>query len=415
MTASNEIPPSPAPEDSSPSTRLVEVGRRFAQRIDTVNMPVYRGSSVLFDSLAETEAAGKAVGVGQRHASTYATVGTPTTFALMDAIADIEGGGVACRAALMPSGLAAITTALLAFLAPGDHLLVSDSVYGPMRVFCEGMLARIGVETEYFDPAAGDEIAERVRPRTRVIYLESPGSYTFEIQDVPAICAMARARGIVTMIDNAWGSPTFARPFDWGVDLSILPLTKYWSGHADVLMGAVVIRESLWPKLWATVRQLGLCVGGDDAFLVLRGLRTAEVRMQRHQQSALLVAQWLATRPEVARVLHPALPTHPQHTRWQRDFKGSSGLFSIELRGPTDAGAQRAALVALCEKRRHFHIGYSWGGFESLIMPARLNGLRHVAPWAGGPLIRLHIGLEDPEDLIADLETGFAAMATALG
>ncbi len=328
----------------------------------------------------------------------------------------------------MPSGLSAIALALLAFLRTGDHVLMSDSVYGPTRTFAQGMLARIGVETTFYDPAIGAGIEALMRPNTRVVYLESPGSYTFEIQDVPAICAVARRHGAVSMIDNAWASPVFARPFDWGVDVSLLPLTKYWSGHADVLMGAAVVREELWQPLWSAVRQTGTCVGGDDAFLILRGLRTVDVRMRRHEASGLALARWLQGRPEVARVLHPALGSHPGHALWRRDFSGSSGLFSFELRGdallaPTPGEAALTAvggehaqgriarrLAALCEGRRFFRIGYSWGGYESLIVPARLDGLRTVSPWAGGPLVRLHVGLEEPEDLIADLGAGFAAM-----
>lgn len=394
-------------------TRVVDAGRRLEARVATANLPVSRASTVLFDSLAQAEAAGKATGRGERHATTYGTAGTPGTMALADALVEVEGAGHACRAALMPSGLSAISTALLAFLSPGDHLLVSDSVYGPTRVFCDGMLARYGVRTEYYDPEIGADIERLIRPETRVIYMESPGSYTFEVQDVPAICAVARTRGVMTMIDNAWASPVFSRPFDWGVDASILPLTKYWGGHSDLLMGAVVVREERWLALWTAVRQLGVCVGGDDAWLVLRGLRTAEVRMRAHEKSALQVARWLAARPEVGSVLHPALESHPQHALWKRDFCGSSGLFSFELKAETfgsDAEAVARGLAALCDGRRHFGIGYSWGGFESLIMAAKIGSLRSARPWSGGPLVRVHIGLEEPSDLLADLADGFDAM-----
>lgn len=405
------------PDPSQPlSTRLAESGRTVEAAVNTANLPVHRASTVLFDSLAQAEAAGRAVGQGERHATTYGTVGTPTTMALMDALAEVEGGGHPVRAALMPSGLAAITTTLLAILVPGDHLLVTDSAYGPTRVFCDGLLARMGVETSYYDPAIGAGIASQIRPNTRLIWLESPGSYTFEVQDVPAICALARERGVLTMIDNTWASPVFARPFDWGVDLSMLALTKYWGGHSDLLMGAVVANEALWPRIWAATRQLGQCASGDDAYLVLRGLRTVEVRMRRHQENGLEVAHWLQRREEVESVLHPALFSHPQHALWRRDFSGASGLFSFSLEPGLfgDEARLRAAIAALCERRKHFAIGYSWGGFESLIMPAQIGHLRSVRPWAGGPLVRLHVGLEDPRSLIADLQAGFEAMEHAL-
>lgn len=389
-------------------TQLSSVGREVPVGIVTANLPVHRASTVMFDTLAQAAERGRDAMQGVRHASSYGTSGTITTHALMDALAQIEGGGHACRAALMPTGLSAITTALFAFLSPGEHLLMPDSVYGPARVFAQGMLARYGVHTTFYDPQ--QPIEPLIRPETRVIYLESPGSYTFEIQDVPAICALARARGIITMIDNAWASPVFSRPFDWGVDVSILPLTKYWSGHSDVLMGAVVIRESLWQPLWAAVRQLGISVGGDDAWLILRGLRTVEVRMRQHEQSALQVARWLQGRPEVASVLHPALPEFAGHALWKRDFSGASGLFSFELQpGLLDAGGRK--LAALCEGRRLYGIGYSWGGFESLIMPARIDSLRSARPWTGGQLVRLNIGLAAAQDLIADLAEGFEQMA----
>jgi cystathionine beta-lyase len=393
---------------SKPSSRLVAAGRHFDRPMATVNLPLTRASSVLFESLALAEAEGAAAIAGELHRSTYATSGTPTTFALMDALAEVEGAGHACRAAVMPSGLAAISVPLLAYCKSGDHVLMSDSVYGPARSFATTLLARYGVTTEFFDPLIGAGIEALLRPETRIIYLESPGSYTFEIQDVPAICAVARARGVLTMIDNAWASPVFARPFDWGIDISLLPLTKYWGGHADLLMGAAIVREEHWLPLWQAIRQMGICVGGDDAFMVLRGLRTADVRMRRHEATALEVARWLQGREEVAQVLHPALPSHPQHALFKRDFQGSSGLFSFELKSATPA-----QLAALCERRRYFRIGYSWGGFESLIMPAKLGSIRSIRPWTGGPLVRLHCGLEDAADLIEDLQDGLQAMKSA--
>jgi cystathionine beta-lyase len=411
--------PGPSPLTAAqPASRLVGSGRHVDAPATIASVPVYRASTVLFDSLSEAESAGRRGAQGVRHVTSYGVGGTPGTMALTDALCEIEGAGHDCRAALMPSGLNAISTLFLALLQPGDHLLVPDSAYGPTRAVCDGLMTRMGVVVEYYDPAtSAEDLLPRLRERTRMIYLESPGSYTFELQDVPAICALARARGILTAVDNAWASPVFARPFDWGVDASVLPLTKYWSGHSDVLMGAIVVREALWPQLWSAVKQMGVCVGGDDAFLVLRGLRTADVRMRRHQDNALAVARWLETRPEVRRVLHPGLASHPQHALWQRDFSGSSGLFSFEIDPAATGGLGagfNAATAAFSEGRRFFGIGYSWGGFESLIMPGRLSGIRTVRPWDGGALIRLHVGLEDPADLIADLGDGFAEMRQAV-
>lgn len=403
IPSSKETPPT----EPGLETALVETARRFEPKIGTANLPVYRASTVLFDSLEQARERGREAATGQRHASTYGTVGTPTTFALMDALAEIEGRGSACRAAVMPSGLAAITTALLAFLKPGDEVLMSDSVYGPARVFAQGMMTRLGIRPVFFEPQANaQEVAALITPATKVLYLESPGSYTFELQDMRALCAMARERGLISMVDNAWASPTFARPFDWGVDLSLIPLTKYWSGHSDVLMGAIVVREEHWLPIYQAVRELGLCVGGDDAFLILRGLRTAQVRMRQHEQGGLVVARWLQQQAEVLSVLHPGLPEHPQHDLFKRDFSGSSGLFSFEL----DPRISEQAIAALVNKRAHFGIGYSWGGYESLIMPANIGALRTIKPWQGGSLVRLHIGLESPDDLIADLDKGFEAM-----
>jgi cysteine-S-conjugate beta-lyase len=391
--------------DHDLSARLVEAGRKGVPHTPVANTPVYRASTILFNSIEQAQEVGPKTATGERHATSYGTVGTSTTFALMDALAEIEGRGHDTRAALAPSGLAAITTALLAFLKPGDHMLMSDSVYGPARTFANGLLASFGVTTSFFPPqASAQELEQFAQPNTKVLFLESPGSYTLEIHDTPALCAWARTKGIVSMIDNTWATPVFARPFDWGVDLSLMALTKYWSGHSDVLMGAMVVRSEHWLTLWKAVRQLGQCVGGDDAFLILRGLRTAEVRMRQHESSALHIARWLQSRPEVKSVLHPGLPDHPQHALWKRDFLGASGLFSFELQ----PGTSFAQVCAICNDRKHFGIGYSWGGFESLIMAAQITQLRTINPWTGGPLIRLNIGLEDPATLIADLEVGFA-------
>jgi cysteine-S-conjugate beta-lyase len=324
----------------------------------------------------------------------------------------------------MPSGLNAIATALIAYLKAGDHLLVIDSVYGPTRMFCDGVLARMNIQTTYFSPSATvEEITQLVQANTRVLYMESPGSYTFELQDVPAICKSIAIHNetrivddrVITMIDNAWGSPMFANAFDWGIDVSILPLTKYWSGHSDVLMGAVVVRDHLWLKLWSAEKTMGVCVSGDDAYLILRGLRTVAVRMQQQQETTLKIANWLQDHPAVASVLYPALPSHPQHALWKRDFSGASGLFSFELRANLFDGLtpeQRWSKMALlCDKRDHFGIGYSWGGYESLIMPARIDSFRSAKKWQQGPLVRLQIGLESAQDLIDDLATGLNSLS----
>ena len=394
------------PKSSSKTTRLISVSRTFDTKIASANLSVQRASTILFDNVAAAHAMGPRTAVGEKNASSYATVGTTTTFALMEAVAQLEGNGPGFRAALMPSGLAAITTLLMGLLKPGDHILVSDSVYGPMRMFCDTMLVKWGVSTTWIAPNCGAEIEAQIRPETKLIYLESPGSYTFELQDIPAICAIAKRHGVFTAIDNAWASPLYANPFEWGVDFSLVPLTKHWGGHADVLMGAIICSDANWPLIWPSIRQLGQCVSSDDAWLILRGIRTVDVRMRQCSENTQVVIDWLKTRPEVNSVLWPALPEHPQHAIWQRDYLGAAALFSFELK----PGTTTQQVHALCDHLEHFGIGYSWGGFESLIMPANLGGGRTLTPWTGGPLVRVNIGLESPDDLIADLATGFKRM-----
>ncbi len=376
-------------------------------RFRTPNPPVWHVSTVLFDDIAQLEAVRARVVAGDPDASMYGTFATPTTAALSRLLEAGEGGRVA---ALGPSGLAAITTAILSVVRPGDHLLVVDSVYGPVRQFCDGTLSRLGVATEYYDPLVGAGIAALIRPETSAIWLESPGTNTFEIQDVPAITAAARAADhrVVTMFDNTWGSPGLFRPFEHGVDLSILALTKYWGGHADLVMGAVLATDELFAAVRDTAGELGVCTNGEDAFLVTRGARTAELRIRAHEANALEVARRLAGHPRVGRVLHPALPDDPGHELWRRDFHGSSGLFSFELLTREGRPAGTAEAYAVTDRLAAgglFQIGYSWGGYESLVMPVAQFGVtRTVSPWVGGELIRLHVGLEPVEDQWAELE-----------
>jgi cystathionine beta-lyase len=324
-------------------------------------------------------------------------------------MAAIEGPACA-GVALAPSGLAAISLALLAAVGSGDHLLVSDSVYQPTRTLCDTVLKRLGVETTYYDPLIGRGIGTLFKPNTRAVFVEAPGSQSFEMQDIPAIAAKAHAHGALVVMDNTWATPLYFRALDAGVDLSIQAGTKYIGGHADLMIGMVSANAAAWRRLRETVGTLGLCVGPDDMFLALRGLRTLGVRLARHQESGLRVARWLAERPEVLRVLYPALESDPGHAIWRRDFSGACGLFAIVLKPAVPEAAVRAFLNAL----RLFGLGYSWGGFESLVIPFDCSGYRTATKWApGGPALRFHVGLEDVDDLIADLERGFTALAAA--
>ena len=386
--------------DLRPDTRLVVGGRDPFAYHGFVNPPVYHASTVLYPSAEDL--------IAHRARYQYGRRGTPTSEALEAAIQAIEGPGCA-GVALVPSGLSAIATALLAALESGEHLLVTDSAYRPTRTFCDGVLARLGIETTYYDPLIGAGIAGMFRPNTRTVFVEAPGSQSLEMQDVPAIAAAAHERGLTVLMDNTWATPLYFQAFAKGVDLSIQAGTKYIGGHSDVMLGTISANASLWPRLKETVTTMGLCVGPDDMYLALRGLRTLGVRLERHRQSALTLARWLRERPEVRRVLHPALEDDPGHAIWRRDFTGSSGLFSVVLE-PTGEAAVRALLNAL----ELFGMGFSWGGYESLVIVFDCAGYRTATRWApGGPALRFHIGLEDPNDLIADLERGFAAMAKA--
>jgi cystathionine beta-lyase len=381
-------------------TRLVTGGRDPFTHFGFVNPPVYHGSTVLYPSAADL--------VAHRGRYTYGRRGSPTSEALENALREIEGPTCA-GVALLPSGLAAIAAALMATLDSGDHLLVTDNVYRPARNFCNSVLKRMGIETTYFDPLIGAGIAALFRSNTRAVFLESPGSQSFEMQDVPAIAAVAKEKGAAVMMDNTWATPLLFRPLDHGVDLSIQAGTKYIVGHSDVMLGTVSANAELLPRLKAYVGSSGLCVGPDDIYLALRGLRTMSVRLRRHHESGLKVARWLAQRPEVLRVMHPGLPDDPGHAIWRRDFSGASGLFSIVLKP-----APQEAVFAFLDTLRLFGMGASWGGFESLVIYFDCTEYRTATAWnPGGPTLRFHIGLEDVDDLTADLARGFAAMARA--
>jgi cysteine-S-conjugate beta-lyase len=380
-----------------PATQAVQGGRRPEWTGGIVNPPVWRASTILYDDVAALRAGTKSNADGKLF---YGRRGTPTQWSLADALTEMEPG--AAGTMLYSSGVAALTTALLSVLRPGDQLLMTDSAYDPTRIFCDRLLKSFGIETRYYDPLIGGDIAALISEKTRAIYMESPGSLTFEVQDVPAIVAVAKAHGITTLIDNTWATPLFLKTMALGVDLSIMACTKYIVGHSDAMIGSVTANAAHWQALRFTTQELGHHVGPDDAWLAARGLRTLDVRMQRHQASALEIAHWLRDQPEVAQVLHPALPDCPGYVLWQRDFTGSSGLFSFVLDGGDDAA--RAALI---DGLNHFGIGYSWGGFESLAIPADPASIRTATQWqAGGPLVRLQIGLEDPADLIEDLAAG---------
>jgi cysteine-S-conjugate beta-lyase len=381
-------------------TRLVTAGRDTKAQHGFVNPPVYHASTVLYPS-AEDQ-------VAHRSRYQYGRRGTPTSEALQDALTVLEGEACA-GVALLPSGLAAIATALMAVAGSGDHILVTDSVYRPTRNFCNGLFKRMGVATTYYDPLIGAGIAKLIQPNTRAVFVEAPGSQSFDMQDIPAIAQAAHDKGALVLMDNTWATPLYFRAFDKGVDLSIQAGTKYIGGHSDIMFGCVSANAASYPQLKDAMNALGLCVGPDDIFLALRGLRTLAVRLARHYQSSLTVAHWLEQRPEVQRVLHPALPSDPGHALWKRDFSGASGLFSIVLQPMPEKKVH-----AFMNELALFGMGYSWGGFESLVILFDCNEYRTATTWnPGGPTLRLHIGLEDTGDLIADLERGFAAMAAA--
>lgn len=385
-------------ENLAVSTRLVVSGRNPDESFGFVSTPPYRGSTVLYPDAAACFA--------HRNRYVYGRRGNPTSEALETLWSELEG---AAGTVICPSGAMACTVALLSCLKAGDHLLVTDSVYRPTRNFCNGLLTRLGVETTYYDPLLGAEIETLFRPNTRAVYTESPGSQSFEMQDIPAIADVARRHDALVLMDNTWATPLLFRPLDFGVDLSIQAATKYPSGHSDVLIGLVAASERAWPALKVAHGDLGVYLGPDDVFLTLRGLRSMELRLREQGKAALEVARWLEQRPEVRAVLHPALPSHPGHALWQRDFKGASGLFSIILEP-----VPQAAVEAFLDTLQLFGMGYSWGGFESLAVPFDCSEYRSATPWnPGGPGVRLQIGLEAVGDLLNDLERGLAALRAA--
>lgn len=385
-------------------TTIVHAGRKPFDNHGIVNPPVYHASTVLFPTLESWEQARE--NRDEPNTIIYGRRGTPTTFALQDSMAAIEG---ADHCVAVPSGLAAITVPLLAFLNPGDHVLMPDAVYYPARRFTDTLLKRIGVETTFYDPTVAAGIADLIRDDTRVIYLEAPGSQTFEMQDIPAITKVAKDAGIVTMMDNTWATPLYFKPLEFGVDVSIMAATKYIIGHSDAMLGTVSANKEHFAQIRDSAWTLGMTVGPDDCYLGQRGIRTLSARLARHQETALKLATWLEAREEVDRVLYPALPSDPGHAIWKRDFKGASGLFGVVLKE-----VPKQALAAMLDGYHLFGMGGSWGGYESLVLPTQPEKLRTATTWdAPGPTLRYHAGLEDVDDLIAELEAGFERLRAA--
>jgi cystathionine beta-lyase len=378
-------------------TRLVHAGRDPSQQHGFVNAPIYRGSTVIFPTLDALHRYDQDFTYGRR--------GTPTVRALETAIAALEGGH---RSWVAPSGLAAITAVLTAFTSAGDHILVADTVYQPTRRVSDRLLSRFGVSVSYYDPLIGAGIAELITEKTKLVIGESPGSQTFEVQDIPAIAEVCRERGVWLAVDNTWATGLYHKPLAMGADISIMAATKYIVGHADAMLGLITASERAAPLIQRAHEDLGLCAGPEDCFLALRGLRTLAVRLERHCNSALEVAAWLAGQSQVARVLHPGLPGHPGHALWRRDFTGSSGLFSLILHP-----VSKTALAAMLDNLALFGMGYSWGGYESLAIPFDATSYRTATKWAPeGPALRLHIGLDAPADLKLDLAQGLKRLAS---
>jgi cystathionine beta-lyase len=382
-------------ENFSPATRLVAAGREYSEH-GIVNPAVYHASTILFPTYQAL--------VDRAQEYTYGRRGTPTLRALESAVATLEGGH---DAKICPSGLATVSTALLSLLRTGDHLLVTDAVYGPTRLFCDTMLKRLGIETTYYNPLIGAGISDLIRPETRVVYCETPGSQTMDVQDIPAIAKSAHEVGCLVVLDNTWSGGRYFNAFAHGCDVSLQAATKYIVGHSDAMMGTITATEAAWPLIKEGYETLGQHAGPDDVFLALRGLRTLDVRLERHMKNALIVAKWLKERDEVDEVLYPALPGARGHAIWQRDFTGASGLFSVRLKLVSEA-----SLAEMLDGLALFGMGYSWGGYESLVVPFKPH--RVASDWPeGAPYLRFHIGLEDPSDLIADLEAGFARLRAA--
>ena len=383
-----------------PTTRAGHLGREPERFLGAVNTPVFRASTILFPTVEKLEQAAR----GEYDGIGYGLHGLPTVTDLQDAVAAIEGAHAALA---VPSGLTATTLPLLALLKTGDHVLVTDAVYGPTRRFCNNHLVRLGVEVSYYDPLAGAAIERDFRPNTRVVFTESPGSLTFCVQDIPAIAEVAHRRGALVVTDNSWATPFGFRSFEHGVDVSVHAATKYIGGHSDVLSGLILSTEATFPRLHRMWTDIGVTASPDDSFLALRGFRTLPIRLARHADSALKIAQWLKARPEVREVLYPPMPGSRGHELWKRDFIGASGLFGVVLQP-----VAKARIDALLDGLQLFGMGFSWGGFESLIIPVYPERIQTATKWdPGGPCLRLAIGLEDPDDLIADLAEGFTRLA----